>query len=497
MGSAINFFGEPDNTKLLDTDSSHTLNLACGSNLSANRVLTFTPGDAARTVTLSGNPTLADWFDQAVKITSQPIFAAMFAKDASYPAVTLMNSTVSRASGVLLGQINFRDYDSQTYAAIYSHIDATGGNNDYPGRMTFWTTPDGSTTLTERMRITNAGYVGIGGTPEVQLAVVTAGDVTGISIGEASVTTGKMLMLGYDVTNNHGWIQTIYQNNSYTVLSINPSGGNVIVGNATDVNNQFTVGGNTITRSSAGTTSTMPLSTNRTVVSTENVTDYLIGGSFSPVKKISTGKTDSGYCMAGDFIGFRNLASDAGTVTGMYGIRCLSGNYGTPAGSSGASTSIYGMYLATYLGYGSSTTTYGIYIDKSHTQTPSTYYPLFVNSGTGDTSYFVGIVSAYTVTDRTKYPKSKEEAYTALSTMKAKDGLGELNHDVLHPFLKGPECKIYKKKTVLDHNGRSMQVDDVDQLPENQPTRDIGATLSCLVEVVNDIVNRVKEVEKK
>lgn len=62
---------------LLDTDASHDLILAPGSNLTADRTLTVTTGDAARTVTLSGNPTLSDWFDQSVKAAASPTFAAL------------------------------------------------------------------------------------------------------------------------------------------------------------------------------------------------------------------------------------------------------------------------------------------------------------------------------------------------------------------------------------------------------------------------------------
>lgn len=43
----------------------------------ANRTLNLVLGDADRTITLSGNPTLADWFDQAVKTTSSPTFAQL------------------------------------------------------------------------------------------------------------------------------------------------------------------------------------------------------------------------------------------------------------------------------------------------------------------------------------------------------------------------------------------------------------------------------------
>jgi hypothetical protein len=63
---------------LLDTNASHDLVIAPGSDLTADRQLTLTTGDAARTITLSGNPTLADWFDQSVKTTGTPTFAQLF-----------------------------------------------------------------------------------------------------------------------------------------------------------------------------------------------------------------------------------------------------------------------------------------------------------------------------------------------------------------------------------------------------------------------------------
>jgi hypothetical protein len=46
-------------------------------------------------------------------------------------------------------------------AAIDVQVDGTPGSNDMPGRMRFFTTADGSQTPTERMRITQQGYVGI------------------------------------------------------------------------------------------------------------------------------------------------------------------------------------------------------------------------------------------------------------------------------------------------------------------------------------------------
>jgi hypothetical protein len=60
-----------------------------------------------------------------------------------------------------------RGYDGtgfRTAAQIAFEVDAATGANDMPGRITFWTTPDGSTTTQERIRIEHTGEVGIGTT---------------------------------------------------------------------------------------------------------------------------------------------------------------------------------------------------------------------------------------------------------------------------------------------------------------------------------------------
>jgi len=59
---------------ILDTNASHDLIIKPGSDLTADKTLTLTTGDADRIVTLSGNPTLADWFDQSVKSGASPTF---------------------------------------------------------------------------------------------------------------------------------------------------------------------------------------------------------------------------------------------------------------------------------------------------------------------------------------------------------------------------------------------------------------------------------------
>jgi hypothetical protein len=60
--------------KLMDTNASHSLALKWNEDRSADQTLNIVTGAADRTVTLSGNPTLADWFDQEVKAASSPAF---------------------------------------------------------------------------------------------------------------------------------------------------------------------------------------------------------------------------------------------------------------------------------------------------------------------------------------------------------------------------------------------------------------------------------------
>ena len=62
---------------ILDTDASHDLIIAAGSDLTADKTLTLITGDSDRNITLSGSPTLSDWFDQEVKTTSSPTFAGL------------------------------------------------------------------------------------------------------------------------------------------------------------------------------------------------------------------------------------------------------------------------------------------------------------------------------------------------------------------------------------------------------------------------------------
>ena len=84
------------------------------------------------------------------------------------------------ADGDDVGFLDFRvddgtDYGSRT-AVITSSVDGTPGTNDTPGNLRFFTTADGASSVTERMRITNAGDIGIGETdPDGKLDISVSG----------------------------------------------------------------------------------------------------------------------------------------------------------------------------------------------------------------------------------------------------------------------------------------------------------------------------------
>jgi hypothetical protein len=111
-------------------------------------------------------------------------------------------------SGDELGLMFFRGDDGTAFrsaAWIGASVDGTPGTNDMPGRLAFATTADGASTPTERMRIDNAGRVGIGAaSPSSSLRI-------------ARNPTGAATVYGITL---EGTIQSDVTNNYFGVLSL-------------------------------------------------------------------------------------------------------------------------------------------------------------------------------------------------------------------------------------------------------------------------------------
>ena len=100
----------------------------------------------------------------------------------SAPAtVSLRQTTSTTTSGTVLTDLNFGDnYQTGPQAQIAVLRDATASGTSYPTAITFSTTPATTTTMAERMRISNSGNVGIGiNAPTSSLHIVQPAASTG------------------------------------------------------------------------------------------------------------------------------------------------------------------------------------------------------------------------------------------------------------------------------------------------------------------------------
>ena len=92
---------------------------------------------------------------------------------------TSVNSNTLVQNGDNLGTIAFAGGDGtdvhSTAVQIVAQVDSTAAANDMPGRLVFFTTPDGSDSPAERMRIDSSGNVGIGATPNELLHIAKSG----------------------------------------------------------------------------------------------------------------------------------------------------------------------------------------------------------------------------------------------------------------------------------------------------------------------------------
>lgn len=132
--------------------------------------------------------------------------ALFSATDADSPTIDLAKAGAAAvgtytavASGETLGAVRFSGSDGTDFApaaSISAAADGATGAGDMPGRLVFNTVPDGSNTLTERMRINNAGNIIIGrgeGTASLTGGTVRAPSGTGTDINGADlvITAGN------------------------------------------------------------------------------------------------------------------------------------------------------------------------------------------------------------------------------------------------------------------------------------------------------------------
>ena len=130
-----------------------------------------------------------------------------------------------------IGQIVFSGADGTDFsqaAAIYGVADGefntSSDTTDSPGRLVFLTTPDGSATLTERMRINNAGQISFGGAPVATtlFAIKDTVTVTGATIGADLYGTLSSTSATYGIYSNWRFAASLGAVTSHTSIIAGP-----------------------------------------------------------------------------------------------------------------------------------------------------------------------------------------------------------------------------------------------------------------------------------
>jgi hypothetical protein len=128
----------------------------------------------------------------------------------------------SITSGAEIGYIHFTANDGSPFARIECSADANAGANDYPGRLVFSTTADGSPGPTERMRITSAGNVGIGTTAPVgPLTIQGPAGTNGINQGIGFLYSNGTSYGALGLNNGTGWPQLMARAGSGLTFHVN------------------------------------------------------------------------------------------------------------------------------------------------------------------------------------------------------------------------------------------------------------------------------------
>jgi hypothetical protein len=100
--------------RLWDTSADYYLTISPGEDLTDNRTINLIVGDTDRTLTLQGNPTLGNWFDQDVRVVGSPTFANLYVPDGGFVGISgdvgwlfdSSNGNISTTGRVGLGTAN-------------------------------------------------------------------------------------------------------------------------------------------------------------------------------------------------------------------------------------------------------------------------------------------------------------------------------------------------------------------------------------------------------
>lgn len=206
-GTGATFYGSilaGGSVGLPDTNASHHLLLAAGSDLTADRTLTLTTGDAARTLTINGNATL----NQDVSTTASPTFAGVSITGSGSWGSGGINNTPIGATTRATGAFTTASVQTDTSGAILNvrntvagaakYTRASLGNNTNANQFELYTFSSTYTESAWEKRL--GGAILVAGSAGLSLVSQT-GDVR-VFAGSLSTTVGLFSSTGLSVTGN-------------------------------------------------------------------------------------------------------------------------------------------------------------------------------------------------------------------------------------------------------------------------------------------------------
>jgi hypothetical protein len=203
-----------------DTSAAFDVTIAATSSaaLTAGRTLTINMANAARTITFSGNPTLADWFDQSVKTTASPQLAGLGLGAAAVTnIVEKIAASITASSGIARGIADTSTYTAAAFADVITSLYqsptvARGGQTGltYQGILVGNPTVSGTGTIATAYGV-NISTINVGATLNVGLNI---GSISGGS-SNFSISTGAGIAAFGDTTDA----------SSTTVASVTVAGG--------------------------------------------------------------------------------------------------------------------------------------------------------------------------------------------------------------------------------------------------------------------------------
>ncbi len=125
----------------------------------------------------------------------------------AHPTIAFNHTTSWPAANQELGIIEFRTDWNGVGAKIQGVSGAQWGNTDYPGRLTFHTTSDGSASPTERMRINSNGTIAVNSTAtnrELTISAVTGGGQCDLALRASDDNNFCQLLFGDTSADNTG-----------------------------------------------------------------------------------------------------------------------------------------------------------------------------------------------------------------------------------------------------------------------------------------------------